>query len=68
MASAWATAPIVFVSIPTCDHCGSREYTRVRTESAGDGSYSHKCICDACSGRFLIVFELPETGSEDDCG
>lgn len=56
----WRDVPLVFIPIPTCPHCGATGFITVRCEAAGDGSRSRKSICKSCSGRSIIVFELPE--------
>lgn len=65
----WQSAPLVFVTIATCPGCGSTEYLRIRTEAAGDGSFSQKRVCAICSLNYRAVFELPELGNDqtDDC-
>jgi hypothetical protein len=44
----WSKAPVVFVTVPTCPGCGSRQYHRTRTDANGDGSATRKVICRAC--------------------
>lgn len=60
----WINAPIVFLTIPipVCHHCGGTDFMRIRTETAGDGSFSRKLICRNCSRKTLAVYELPESG------
>lgn len=64
-ATPWASAPMVFVQIPTCPGCGSTKHNRIRSEAAGDGSVTRKVVCTDCSTRFKIVLELPDTGNPD---
>jgi len=56
----WADAPIQYIDIPVCQHCGATKFIKIRTEAAGDGSFSRKLICRTCSRKTLAVFELPE--------
>lgn len=63
-AESWSTTPLVFVTIATCPACNSPDYSRVRTEAAGDGSYSQKRICTNCNKKYKAVFELPEAGKD----
>lgn len=60
--TSWADAPIQFVEIPACHHCQSPDLMRIRTETAGDGSFSRKFVCRICSRKTLVVYELPRTG------
>jgi hypothetical protein len=67
----WAAAPMVFVVVPCCPGCGDTRYTKVRTESSGDGSSVKKVICRyfvgdeerGCGQEYKIVLELPESGN-----
>ena len=59
----WSAVPIVFVTLPTCRHCGSPDYTTSRSEASDDGSTTRKAICDRCSRPFKICCELPESGN-----
>jgi hypothetical protein len=59
----WANAPPVFITLPSCPHCGAVGYKRVRTEQNGDGSSTKKVRCSTCTLKYKIVMELPETGN-----
>lgn len=58
----WSTAPTIFVEKPTCPHCGSAAYDRVRTVAGGDGSTTKRVRCRACRQPYKICVELPEPG------
>jgi hypothetical protein len=58
----WQAAPYVFVVAPSCPHCGSAGYSKVRSEAGGDGSTTRKVICRGCSEPYRIVIELPDSG------
>jgi len=62
MAESWADSPIVFVEAIVCPACGTPRPILVRSDKGGDGSTSRKCICRACSQRFVAVIELPDFG------
>ena len=66
MSTPWADAPIVFVQRVTCPHCNTTETPiTVRSEQGGDGSKSRKQVCKVCSRRWVLVIEVPDSGSDD---
>jgi hypothetical protein len=56
----WVSAPIVFITMPTCSKCGSPRYSKVRTEANGDSSRTRKVFCRDCGEPFKICIEAPE--------
>jgi hypothetical protein len=63
---------MVFVAVPCCPACGETRYTKIRTESGGDGSSVKKVVCRyvdrddndrGCGHHYKIVLELPESGN-----
>jgi transcriptional regulator NrdR family protein len=67
----WLDAVPVFVTIPRCPFCGSRERILIRSmPTETDGSKTKRCVCKRCSRRYLIVSEdsedsLPIFGDSD---
>lgn len=59
----WAAAPMVFVPMATCAHCGSTKYDTRRSLDNGDGSRTKLAVCRTCSQPFKIAAELPEFGN-----
>lgn len=59
----WSEAPIIYLPIPTCPGCGTIRKPDIKhVDRAGDGSFSRQCVCRECGARFVLVFELPESG------
>jgi hypothetical protein len=59
----WSIVPIVFVTIPSCAHCGSLKYDTRRSGDNGDGTRTKLAICRSCGQPFKICAEFPESGN-----
>lgn len=55
----WSSVTMVFTVEMHCPECLAIRPIVIRTEQAGDGSKSRKCICRKCSEAFLVVIEPP---------
>jgi len=66
--STWSDVPYLFVPMVSCPFCRSTRPITIRSEQAGDGSTSRRCICRKCSRRFVVVLEPPERDTLPDSG
>ena len=61
--AAFLTVPVY---VPTCPHCGSDEFKRLRGRKENDGSSMQHAVCLGCNEPIIIVREfLPCDGNQD---
>jgi len=60
--SGWTDAPIVEVPLwQPCPACGSpAEPIYLRYFRSADGSSTRRCVCRACSARFVLIAAPPD--------
>ena len=61
----WANVPLTYIVAIHCPACLAVRPISVRSAANGDGSTTRRYVCRECSGRFIIVVELPISGKDE---